>query len=374
MRLLRGDLKCTRLFSIIFLYCLVTALLIFGALQVIVLSSQDYSVTSQIDIRMAESTNPGHVEELSDALSKVAEQVDKLEGVLLRFQNETKAATEKIGRRSNLEQVIDGVAQEVKALRAERPMNLYLGGSIIMCWVDFFQQYFYLDSRDRGLTPHLCQGTVWDSKISESVERIVRPGQLVVDVGACVGWYAAIFADAVGEAGKVLAVEANPRLSDLLARSMEDHPQVQVVNKAVGSEDKKQVFVENEMTWSPGNRVLQEAGGGAVPVEYTTLDTLLRKEGWDHVDVIKIDVEGHEWQVWEGMQKTLLENPKVELLLEINIQRDRANGVDSERFYEALQSRFKDLFIIKPDDGLLMKTSPSELLDSFGNINLYLKS
>ena len=120
-----------------------------------------------------------------------------------------------------MEQVIDGVAQEVKALRAERPMNLYLGGSIIMCWVDFFQKYFYLDSRDRGLTPHLCQGTVWESKITESVGRIVRPGQLVVDVGACVGWYAAIFADAVGEAGKVLAVEANPRLSELLARSME---------------------------------------------------------------------------------------------------------------------------------------------------------
>ncbi|GAQ91994.1 hypothetical protein KFL_009000010 [Klebsormidium nitens] len=351
-----------------------TVLLSFTALQVIVPTFQDCNAKRQIGIRATDSSGPRCANELSDALAKVADQVDKLEGVVLQFESETQAATKKIGRRSNFEQVINGVAHDVKVLRAERPVSLFLGGRVVMCWVDFFQQYFYLDSRDRGLTPHLCGGTVWEHEITRTVKRIVRSGQRVVDIGACMGWCTAVFAGAVGETGKVLAVEANPRLSDMLARTMQEHPHVRVVNKAVGSQDDTQVFVENKMTYCPGNRVVREANASLEPVEYVKLDTLLLNEGWDRVDVIKIDVDGHEWRVWEGMQETLLENPDLELLLEINFQRDRVNRIDSKLYYEALRSKFENMFIIRREDGLLMQTSPSELLESFGNVNLYLKN
>lgn len=225
--------------------------------------------------------------------------------------------TAQLGQHSNLEQVIDGVAKEIKALKSERPVNLYMGGSIVMCWTAYFHKYFFLDSRDRGVTPHLCQGTVWETRLTEAVAKLVKPGQNVVDVGASVGWYTNVFARAVGHAGRVLAVEANPRLAELLTRTLVEYPQVQIVNKALGSADDKQVYIGNDMSWSPGNQVENEKADGRVPVDYAKLDTLLQDEAWHQVDVVKVDVEGHEWQVWQGMQMTVADNPGLELFIEV---------------------------------------------------------
>lgn len=92
---------------------------------------------------------------------------------------------------------------------------------------------------------------------------------------------------------------------------------MRVVNKAVGNEDHVPIFIGNDMTWTLGNWVSREETGNTVPMDYVKLDTLLQDEGWDKVDVLKIDVEGHEWNVWEGMQETLTENPDLELFLEV---------------------------------------------------------
>src|SRR3569833_1612248 len=124
--------------------------------------------------------------------------------------------TAQLGQHSNLEQVIDGVAKEIKALKSERPVNLYMGGSIVMCWIEYFQKYFFLDSRARGVTPHLCLGTVWEPKLTEAVAKLVIPWRNVVDVGASVGWYTIVFARAEGHTEQEKAEEANPRQEELL--------------------------------------------------------------------------------------------------------------------------------------------------------------
>lgn len=42
------------------------------------------------------------------------------------------------------------------------------------------------------------------------------------------------------------------------------------------------VFVQDNMTWAPGNTVWATVAAGAVPVDYVTLDTLLQTEEWGH--------------------------------------------------------------------------------------------
>ncbi|GAQ90548.1 hypothetical protein KFL_006540020 [Klebsormidium nitens] len=286
------------------------------------------------------------------------------------------AVIERSRPRRDLESALEGLTEALQTDDRSAKTNVYLGDDVLMSYIPFFDTHFFLDSRDRGVTPHLCQGTVWEQGTTEAVRALVRPGQNVIDVGACVGWYTALFARAVGPTGRVLAVEANPRLAGLLARSVEEYRTVSVVNKAVGNEDKKTVFVSDDMTWAPGNTVGAAAGAGAVPVTYVRLDTLLQEGQWARarVDVIKIDVEGHEWQVWQGMQKTVAANPNLEVFLEINVRRDIINGIDPIEFYDDLQRKFENMFTINPDDGLLVHTSPSELLESTGNVLLYLSN
>ena len=50
-----------------------------------------------------------------------------------------------------------------------------------------------------------------------------------------------------------------------------------------------------------------------------TVDALTRE--WPRVDLIKIDVEGAEEDVWQGMQRTIEQNPGLVVILELNVDR-----------------------------------------------------
>ena len=50
--------------------------------------------------------------------------------------------------------------------------------------------------------------------------RLVRPGQRIVEVGANVGWFSLMFASRVAPSGSVTAFEANPRMVELLRRTL----------------------------------------------------------------------------------------------------------------------------------------------------------
>jgi hypothetical protein len=54
-------------------------------------------------------------------------------------------------------------------------------------------------------------------------------------------------------------------------------------------------------------------------VETMTIDTLTAD--WPSVDFIKIDAEGAEEKIWEGMTETISRNQNIRILLEFNCQR-----------------------------------------------------
>jgi hypothetical protein len=58
----------------------------------------------------------------------------------------------------------------------------------------------------------------------------------------------------------------------------------------------------------------------AIPVPMTTLDRLCAD--WSRLDLVKIDAEGAESLVWDGMQQTLKRFPRAVVLVELHLQRD----------------------------------------------------
>ncbi len=66
-------------------------------------------------------------------------------------------------------------------------------------------------------------------------------------------------------------------------------------------------------------------------VETVTVDALTRE--WPRVDLIKIDVEGAEEDVWQGMQRTIEQNPGLVVILELNVDRYE----DPRKFLEAIE-------------------------------------
>jgi hypothetical protein len=63
----------------------------------------------------------------------------------------------------------------------------------------------------------------------------------------------------------------------------------------------------------------------------TVTDALTRE--WPRVDLIKIDVEGAEQDVWQEMQRTIAQNPRLVVILEFNVDRYQ----DPRAFLEAIE-------------------------------------
>lgn len=137
-------------------------------------------------------------------------------------------------------------------------------------------------------------------------EQLVRPGQVVYDIGAHVGYYSLLAACLVGPAGRVLAFEPNPRNLAYLHRHIQINAihNVTVVEAAISS-----YTGQADLAPGPDSSMgrLAVPGAESVPVRALTLDSVLLKDGYPPPQVIKIDVEGSELEVLRGAQQTLLQ-------------------------------------------------------------------
>ena len=131
----------------------------------------------------------------------------------------------------------------------------------------------------------------------------IRPGDVVYDLGANVGFYAVLAARLVGPAGRVVSFEPFPesaaRARENAARNGFGH--VEVVETAVGRAPGTDwlAFSNTSVTHHLGDR---STAGLEVPV--TSVDAYVAAGG-PPPDVVKVDVEGAEVAVLHGMVDTL---------------------------------------------------------------------
>jgi FkbM family methyltransferase len=182
-----------------------------------------------------------------------------------------------------------------------------------------------VDSRDAMVAPWLILDGLWESHVTDWFQRTLRPGQVFVDVGANIGYFTLLGGRLVGPGGTVVAVEAHPRLAELLRRNViinGYHGHVTTWHRAAWSEATelklhlRENFASNSSVGSVGSEALARLGDSEeiVEVAAVALDDLLAD--LPRVDVIKVDVEGAEIHVFTGLARTLAANPAITLLFE----------------------------------------------------------
>ena len=127
-------------------------------------------------------------------------------------------------------------------------------------------------------------------------------GGVFVDVGANVGTYAMALARQVGSGGKVIAIEPHPVTHARLAfnRAASGFTQVDLVAAAAGPSD-GELLIETDGDNLGASRIVSgEPTGHAIRVPSLRLQRILGDAGVDHVDALKIDVEGFEDRVLTG--------------------------------------------------------------------------
>jgi FkbM family methyltransferase len=134
-------------------------------------------------------------------------------------------------------------------------------------------------------------------------------------------------AAACGREGRVLACEPNPLLAEtylpgnLALNGCRE--QVEICQKVIGGRDQERVdFVlhHGDYATSSLERWAYPHRSQKIQVPAITLDSALA--GWERLDVVKIDAEGAEALVWEGMQETLKRFTAVAVAIELHLQRD----------------------------------------------------
>jgi FkbM family methyltransferase len=175
----------------------------------------------------------------------------------------------------------------------------------------------YVDTRDTGIAAHLMLDGFWEMWVTEAMLRAVRSGATVIDVGANLGFFTLLLADLTGHAGRVLSFEPNDGLAGRLASSIaiNGFGAFTTLHRCALGAAEGLVALDVE-TRAPGGGRVREDGEGTVAIR--RLDSF--PEALDAA-FIKIDVEGHEQQVWRGMTGILARGNPLTIFMEFTVSR-----------------------------------------------------
>lgn len=147
----------------------------------------------------------------------------------------------------------------------------------------------------------------WFEDEIKFLRSLVKPGDVVVDIGANYGVYALSLARKVGPSGHVWAFEPATDTAKLLAESVTANGAdwLRVVQQALSDRQGKAWLQMpgqselNSLAAHDSDGVSLEVGSGEA-VTVTTLDACLEQFGWATVDLLKIDAEGEEERILRG--------------------------------------------------------------------------
>lgn len=176
-------------------------------------------------------------------------------------------------------------------------------------WISYDSRGWWIN-RQRGavlFSPTMHTGTL--DGLSRQVTTFwcpttpLRPGDVVVDVGAGVGDHVLIFSRRVGNTGQVFAIEAHPQTAHCLQLTVQAN---QLTNTHIFAEaawKEESTLAMSESDAHEANSVSRAAG--TISVRARRVDAMLAPMRLERVDLIKLNVEGAELEALDGMPETL---------------------------------------------------------------------
>lgn len=274
---------------------------------------------------------------------------------------------------SNIRDIGAMSRHEFETTCMEHTTNAYLGDYLSLCKV-LTKYKMYVDTRDMGIAPHLIMDGYWESWLTQCLARIVQPGFVCIDIGANLGYYSLLMSELSGHSGRTVAIEPNPNMCRLLRMSEFLHGwNFDVVEKAIADKEGEATLTIPDKSFGGaslnGNPGAPFGSTTKVSVGVTTVDAIVAELRLSKVDVIKIDVEGLEPRVFDGMKKTIANNPGLQLIIEYSPFMYNDKKVFSDfLFQHFVVNRIKDVDTVETLD----KQGMEALLQLTDHTDLYL--
>ena len=195
----------------------------------------------------------------------------------------------------------------------------------------------------------------YEGAFDQATQARIRTGDCIWDVGANVGHYSGQFAALVGSTGKVVCFEPSPATLQKLTASVAGFDQVVIEQVALSNSKGEMAFFTSADGDVTDSLDPLAAGKDAtrISVKVETGDTYADKYP---PNLIKIDVEGFELEVLEGLPQTLLSPSLHTVAIEMHFQ------VMVERGLDGAPARITDL--LRKSGFAISWTDPSHLVAS----------
>ena len=185
-------------------------------------------------------------------------------------------------------------------------------------------EYVCVDMRSLDALPYLL-GWEHEPDVVRVFRAFLTQRSVVLDIGANFGLYTALTASIVRHHGRLYAFEGNPQVFEslqrtIIANQLFFNPNIFAANLLVSDRSGRGV-----LHYSPN-----QLGGGtmsdvrlwgvkqpSIEVDMTTVDDFLPSDL--SVDLVKIDVEGHEPLVIRGMEHTIRRSPNIRMIIEFAV-------------------------------------------------------
>lgn len=243
-----------------------------------------------------------------------------------------------------------------------------------------------------------------EPETTQLLDLLIKPGMIVLDIGAHVGYYSRRFVKKVGQNGRILSFEPHPKTYQTLQENVAPFPNILTFPVALSDHEGKAelhdylvMSASGSLNYDPGMANMQKANqskqdvaprleGGfkaqSFVVDTKRVDDCLALINITEVDVVKMDIEGAEIGALRGMEQIIQNSPTLALVMEYNPQALHGFGHDPVKaLYEVLQMGFNSLSAIEVDgtltnllaDRSALEERTEKLMTNMGVLNVLFK-
>jgi FkbM family methyltransferase len=175
----------------------------------------------------------------------------------------------------------------------------------------------YLDIRDKGVSRELALMGIREALFTRTLQGALREGDCVLGIGANIGYYSLMEARLVGPRGKVYAIEPVPHNMKLLEDNirLNNYGNIETFRLAMGQSDGvSKIYLSDHPNWSSFYRPRKVTG--RIDTQIASVDSFLKDKR--PPDLVRMDVEGYEYEILIGMSGLLESNKPLRLFIEFH--------------------------------------------------------
>ena len=180
----------------------------------------------------------------------------------------------------------------------------------------------------------LMSDSVYEPEMIDTIEKIVKKGDSFFDLGANEGYFSVLSSKIVGRNGKIYAIEPQSRLQNIIEINFKLNSinNGKIIQKAISNKIGKIEFslTPDTNTGSSGLYNTTKYKNPTETVKMITLEQLFYEEKIKKIKLIKIDIEGLEYEAILGSKKlfmqNIIENIALELHPDILLKRNKSES------------------------------------------------